>query len=240
MTGIFGILESSATQWYEDVASTQKIFFLCHIYSLWDCFDDGFFYVVKPPVNLINRLVSTLAFFFFPWHKFNSSMQSGSWSWVCSPRLSASSVFSWTSQRKFNLCFFILEVHRRIDDLCRSCASYPQRRVRLLPLLQRAILNNATVRLAPTGPDTATKLSSEISFLLAFETSLSSLPFFYHVTTTEITFVVHTVCVFVIHYLTSCTVDVAHGDELQKWLALRESSSRVHHLRREKHEILVN
>ncbi len=35
MTGIFGILESSATQCYQDVASTQEFFFLCHIYGLW-------------------------------------------------------------------------------------------------------------------------------------------------------------------------------------------------------------
>jgi hypothetical protein len=37
MTGIFGILKSSATQWYQDVASTRKFFFFSHrpIYSLW-------------------------------------------------------------------------------------------------------------------------------------------------------------------------------------------------------------
>ncbi len=37
MTGIFGILESSATQWYQDVAPTQEFFFFFHrpIYSLW-------------------------------------------------------------------------------------------------------------------------------------------------------------------------------------------------------------
>ncbi len=35
MTGIFGILESSATQWYQDVTPTQEFFFHCHIYSLW-------------------------------------------------------------------------------------------------------------------------------------------------------------------------------------------------------------
>ncbi len=36
MKGIFGILESSATQWYQDVASTQEFFFVHrHIYSLW-------------------------------------------------------------------------------------------------------------------------------------------------------------------------------------------------------------
>ncbi len=35
MTGIFGILESSATQWYRDVASTRHFFFYRPIYSLW-------------------------------------------------------------------------------------------------------------------------------------------------------------------------------------------------------------
>jgi hypothetical protein len=35
MAGIFGILESSATQWYKDVAPTQELFFHRHIYSLW-------------------------------------------------------------------------------------------------------------------------------------------------------------------------------------------------------------
>ncbi len=34
MTGIFGLLESSATQWYQDVAQL-KSFFPRHIYSLW-------------------------------------------------------------------------------------------------------------------------------------------------------------------------------------------------------------
>ncbi len=35
MTGIFGILESSATQWLQDGAPTQKLFFHRHIHSLW-------------------------------------------------------------------------------------------------------------------------------------------------------------------------------------------------------------
>jgi hypothetical protein len=35
MTGIFGILESSAKQWYQDVAPTQEFCFHRHIYSLW-------------------------------------------------------------------------------------------------------------------------------------------------------------------------------------------------------------
>ncbi len=35
MTGIFGILESSATQWYQDVIPSQELFFHRHIYSLW-------------------------------------------------------------------------------------------------------------------------------------------------------------------------------------------------------------
>jgi hypothetical protein len=35
MTGIFGILESSAMQWYQDVAPTQEFCFHRHIYSLW-------------------------------------------------------------------------------------------------------------------------------------------------------------------------------------------------------------
>jgi hypothetical protein len=35
MTGIFGILESSATQLYQDVAPTQEFFFHRPIYSLW-------------------------------------------------------------------------------------------------------------------------------------------------------------------------------------------------------------
>jgi hypothetical protein len=35
MTGIFGVLESSATQWYQDVASTRHFFFHRPIYSLW-------------------------------------------------------------------------------------------------------------------------------------------------------------------------------------------------------------
>ncbi len=34
MTGIFRILESSATQSYQDVARTQEFFFHRHIYSL--------------------------------------------------------------------------------------------------------------------------------------------------------------------------------------------------------------
>ncbi len=35
MTGILGILESSATQGYQDVNPTQEFFFHRHIYSLW-------------------------------------------------------------------------------------------------------------------------------------------------------------------------------------------------------------
>jgi hypothetical protein len=35
MTAIFGILESSATQQYQDVAPTQQFIFHCHVYSLW-------------------------------------------------------------------------------------------------------------------------------------------------------------------------------------------------------------
>jgi hypothetical protein len=35
MAGIFGILESSATQWYQDVAPTQDFFFHRHIYCPW-------------------------------------------------------------------------------------------------------------------------------------------------------------------------------------------------------------
>ncbi len=34
MTGIFGILESSATQWYQDVAPTQEVFFFFFFFSL--------------------------------------------------------------------------------------------------------------------------------------------------------------------------------------------------------------
>jgi hypothetical protein len=34
MIGIFGILESSATQWYQDVNTIQDFFFHRHIYSL--------------------------------------------------------------------------------------------------------------------------------------------------------------------------------------------------------------
>jgi hypothetical protein len=34
-TGIFRILDSSATQWYQDAAPTQELFFHRHIYSLW-------------------------------------------------------------------------------------------------------------------------------------------------------------------------------------------------------------
>jgi hypothetical protein len=35
MTGIFGILESSATQWYQDVTPTQEFFFIvtCIVYG---------------------------------------------------------------------------------------------------------------------------------------------------------------------------------------------------------------
>ncbi len=35
MTGIFGLLEPSAMQWYQDVAPTQEFFPHRHIYSLW-------------------------------------------------------------------------------------------------------------------------------------------------------------------------------------------------------------
>jgi hypothetical protein len=35
MTGIFGILESSATQRYQDVVPNQELFFHRQIYSLW-------------------------------------------------------------------------------------------------------------------------------------------------------------------------------------------------------------
>jgi hypothetical protein len=35
MTGIFGILESSAMQWYQGVAPTQELISHCRIHNLW-------------------------------------------------------------------------------------------------------------------------------------------------------------------------------------------------------------
>ncbi len=61
MTGIFGILESSATEWYQDV-NLKVLFFCCHIYMVvaslhiglvWnnDCTvpNSGFFLVQQTP-----------------------------------------------------------------------------------------------------------------------------------------------------------------------------------------------
>ncbi len=48
MTGIFGILESSAMQWYQDVAPTQEFFSHRRIYSLWSWRPEAHDFSVSP------------------------------------------------------------------------------------------------------------------------------------------------------------------------------------------------